>query len=252
MITLRRARDRHHERRRDREVWRTFRPPSEVADRCEAPRALEALDEHQLSPGARIRHDGRAAAEVVTYVHAGAVTFEDSMGRSGIIRTGEFQRVTGAGGVRQVETNASPSDAAHVYQVEFRLSDAVVEPSHEQRRFSVAERRGALRSIASPDARQGSLRIHLDASVYSAVLEPGQHIVHELSPQRGVWLHVVDGEVTVGELVLTRGDGIGVSDSLALSLTAREEGTEVLLMDTYGPWPTPFEGRLDAVEGTYS
>jgi len=71
------------------------------------------------------------------------------------------------------------------------------------KRFSAAERRDGLCVVASPDGRKGSLRIHQDALVYSAMLDPGQHVVHELSPGRKAWLHVVQGEITLGDLVLT-------------------------------------------------
>jgi Quercetinase C-terminal cupin domain len=40
----------------------------------------------------------------------------------------------------------------------------------------------------------------------------------------------VQGEVTLGDIVLTTGDGVGVTAERAVSFTAREE-TEILLLD---------------------
>jgi redox-sensitive bicupin YhaK (pirin superfamily) len=62
------------------------------------------------------------------------------------------------------------------------------------------------------------------------MLDPGQHVVHELSQGRTAWLHLVLGELTLGDLVLTTGDGAGFTAERAVSLTAREE-TELLLVD---------------------
>ena len=84
--------------------------------------------------------------------------------------------------------------------------------------------------VASPDGRKGSLRVHPDVLLHSALLEPGQHVVHELAKGRHAWLHLVEGEVTLDELVLGAGDGAGVSDARAVSLTARTV-TELLLLD---------------------
>ena len=64
----------------------------------------------------------------------------------------------------------------------------------------------------------------------SALLEPGQHVVHELSQGRIAWLHLVEGEATLGDIVLTTGDGAGVTAGRAVSLTAQSE-TEILLLD---------------------
>ena len=105
------------------------------------------------------------------------------MGRSGVIHAGEFQRMTSGGGVRHSETNASRTAWAHVFQIGLYPSQAGFEPGHEQKRFSSAERRGLLCIVASPDARKGSLRVHQDARMYSALLDPGQHLVHELAQE---------------------------------------------------------------------
>ena len=62
------------------------------------------------------------------------------------------------------------------------------------------------------------------------MLGPGKHVVHELREGRSAWLHLVEGEITLGDVVLSSGDGAGVTAEYAVSLTAREE-TEILLLD---------------------
>jgi redox-sensitive bicupin YhaK (pirin superfamily) len=84
--------------------------------------------------------------------------------------------------------------------------------------------------VASPDGRQGSLRIHRDALVCSSVLDPGHHLIHELLPGRTAWLHVICGEATFHDTILNPGDGVGVTIERSVSLTARES-TEILLVD---------------------
>jgi hypothetical protein len=84
--------------------------------------------------------------------------------------------------------------------------------------------------IASPDARGGSLRIHQDAMLYSAILAPGQHLIYELAFGRRGWLHLVQGAVTLGEAVLASGDGAGLIDERVVSLTACVD-SEILFLD---------------------
>lgn len=230
MISLRRATERHHDRRRKREVWRTFDPvdrSDRLADRFGA---LEAIDESRLPPRADVPRRVGGDAEIVTYVREGAVAYEDSTGHAGVIQAGEFQRMLTAHGARHSEANASRIEWAHVFQIRMCHSAPELEPGREQKRFSAAERRGGLCIVASPDARAGSLRLGQDTRIYSALLEPGQHVVHELAPERAAWLHVVQGEVTLDDLALVTGDGAGVTTERAVSLTARE-GSEILLFD---------------------
>jgi quercetin 2,3-dioxygenase len=230
MTTLRRAKDRYHERRRKRDVWLTFNPEDRADPLADGFGPLTYLNEDRLPPGAAVPRRPPQDAEIITYVREGALAYEDSMGRSIVTQAGEFQRMTAGRGIRHSETNASRTDSAHVFRVWLRPSKAGREPGFEQKRFSTAQRRDGLCVVASPDARRGSLQIHQDALVYSGMLHEGQHVIHELSPGRSAWLHVVEGEVTLGDLVLTTGDGAGVSAERAVSLTAREE-TELLLID---------------------
>ena len=230
MITVRRSNERQHDRRRKQEVWLTFDAHVRADPLADGFGALEIFDEDRLAPGGYLAPHPHHEADIVTYVREGALAYEDETGRSGVIHAGEFQRTTVGRGSRNSETNASRTDCAHVFQLWLRSAQAGLQPGHEQKRFSAADRRGALCVVASPDARRGSLRVHQDAVLYSAMLSPGKHVVHELGRDRRVWLHLVQGEVTLGDVVLSTGDSAGVTAERAVSLTARAE-TELLLVD---------------------
>jgi redox-sensitive bicupin YhaK (pirin superfamily) len=230
MITLRRGPERHHVRGGKEEIWHTFYRGAEASSRTAGFAALAALDESRLSPGGDITRQPHRELEIVTYVREGALAQEDSTGHSGVVHAGEFQRLTAGPGVRGRERNPSVVDGAHVFQLCLGPLLPGVEPGHEQRRFSTAQRRGGLCVVASPDGRNGSLRGTQDALLYSALLDPGQHVIYELASARSAWLHVVEGEATLDGLVLTSGDGAGLTGERAVSLTAREE-TEILLVD---------------------
>lgn len=230
MITVRRAADRQHDKTRALETWLTFGPRDLTGILSDGLGNLEVLQESRLAPGARVPRASGHDAEIVTYVCEGALAYDNSLGASGIVQAGEFQRVTAGRGLHRNRTNASRTDWVHFFQIWIRPSEADLDPGHEQQRFTTALRRGGLCVVASLDGRKGSLHIHQDALIYSALLDPGQHVVHELPPGRSAWLHLVQGEVTVGDLVLSTGDGVGITAERALSLTA-SEGSEILLVD---------------------
>jgi len=230
MITLRRANERHHDRSRKQEVWLTFDPRDRTDPLADGFGALENLAEERLSPGAILPRRSQRDAEIVTYVRQSALTYDDSSGRSRVIQAGEFQRTTAGRGSDHSETNASQTDWAQVFQICLRPAQAGLQPGLEQKRFSAAQRRGGLCVVASPDARRGSLRLDQDALLYSAMLGPGKHVVHELHEGRRAWLHIVEGEISLVDLLLSSGDGAGLTAERAASLTAREE-TELLLVD---------------------
>jgi len=226
MIRLHPASKRHHDRRLKREVWRTFDP----LDRSDHFGMLEALDESRLPPRADIPRRAGGRGEIITYVREGAVAYECPTGHAGVIQASEFQRMTIASGARHSEANASRVAWAHVFQIQLLSSSRELESRREQKRFSAAQRRGGLCIVASPDDRAGALHLGHDIWIYSALLEPGQHVVHELAFERAAWLHVVQGDIKLGDLVLTTGDGAGVTKERAVSLTDRRH-SEILLFD---------------------
>ncbi len=230
MIILRRDEARQHHARGKHAAWLTFPPVGNADPLAGGLASVEFLNEDRLAPGSAIASQPPHDSEILTYVREGALAFQDSTGRSRVIQAGEFHRVAPGETVRHRESNASRTEAAHAFQIWLRAPAGGLGPGQDQMRFSAAERRGWLFLVASPDGRRGSLRLQADVLVYSALLEIGQHLVHDLAPGRTVWLHVVEGSATLEDLVLTTGDGVGISAERAVSLTARA-ATEFLLID---------------------
>lgn len=234
-IIRRNAGARDYRQRDNREVWQTFPSPVAAGPTSDAFGELAILDEETLEPGASALSHVHDDAETIVYVRAGGLTCTGSRGWSGVVFAGEFFRA--AAGVRHTEANPSRADSAHIFRFGFRSPGAGLEAGHERKHFSAAERRGRLRIVASLDARGGSLRVGHDVLVYSALLDPGQHVAYELPPGRIGWLHLVQGEASLGGIALSTGDGAGVRAQRGVSLTASVE-TELLLFDLVGPLRT--------------
>jgi redox-sensitive bicupin YhaK (pirin superfamily) len=230
MILLRRNTERRHARRGKRETWFTFHPRKPTGPHAGEFGALVAFDEMRLPPGGVALPVPREEAEMITYVYAGAMAQEDSTGNSGVVHAGEFQYMTSGRGVRRKETNASRADWAHFFRISLHLPEVGLDRAHEQKRFSAAQRRNTLCVVAAPDGRKGSLRVNQDALIYSSMLEPGRHLIHELLPGRSAWLHVLSGELALQDIILNQGDGAGVTVGPSASFTA-SENSEILLID---------------------
>jgi redox-sensitive bicupin YhaK (pirin superfamily) len=242
MLTLRRNAERHHIQRGKQDMWLTFYPQGPPGPSTNDFGVLATLDEIRIPPGGGSAPHPPEEAEIVTYVYGGALAQEDSTGSSCVVQAGEFQHMTLGRGIRHKETNASRTDWAHVYRISLRPSQVGLVGAQEQQRFAAAQRRNVLCVVASPDGRKGSLRIFQDALIYSTVLDPGHHLIHELLPGRSAWLHLIHGEVTLQDVMMTRGDGGGVTIEPSVSLTAQED-VELLLVDV-GPALTSFPGGL--------
>ena len=237
MITLRRNTERRHIQHGKQDTWLTFFPQNPPAPLAEGFGFLAIFNEMRLPPDASTASNPRDEAEIITYVYSGTLAQEDSTGSSGVIQAGEFQYMTTSRSIRSKERNVSRTDRARIFRIALRPSEVGLDCAPEQKRFTAAQRRNVLCVVASSDGRKGSLRIHQDACVYSSILNTGHHLFHELLPGRSAWLHIVNGEATLNDIVLTQGDGVGVTIEPSVSLTVQEK-TEILLVDL-GPATNP-------------
>lgn len=240
MITLCRNEDRRQVHKDHQDLWLTFLPRGPTGAKTDAFGILAAFDELRLAPGAVSELNASAGMEMLTYVYRGSYAQQDSAGSSGVVHAGEFQRMVLGIGVRRKERNPSLTHSAQIFRMTLHPSEAGLDSSHEQMRFPVAQRHNLLCIIASQDGRKKSLKILQDVLIYSSILDPGQHIMHELLPGRSAWLHVIRGEVLMQDVILKSGDGVGVTGEPSISITARDN-CEILLIDL-GPTKRPFVG----------
>jgi hypothetical protein len=235
MITLYRSNKRRFIQRGKQDIRLTFDEPRQSDQQQRGFGILAAFDEARLPPNAVSALRPIEGAEIVTYVYRGALSQEDSTGSSRVVHAGEFQRMTIGSGVRHKETNALRTNVTRIFRISLHPSEVGLESAHKQQRFALGQRHNLMCVIASRDGRKQSLHILQDAVIYSSIFDAGHHMVHQLLPGRSAWLHVIEGEAVLQGIILTDGDGAGVTAERSVSLTAREN-TEILFLDI-GPTP---------------
>ncbi|EOY47432.1 pirin family protein [Streptomyces violaceolatus] len=179
--------------------------------------ALLACNEERLAPGAGFDEHPHSHTEIVTWVVEGELTHRDSTGHETVVRAGDVQRLSAAGGVRHVERNDAAVPLAFV-QMWLAPLDPGGDPAYE-----------IVRGIA-------------DSTPY-AVPEAGAmlHVRRLTTGERTavpdgayVYVHVVRGEVRLGEESLTAGDAARITDAEALDAVALTQA-EVLVWEMAAP-----------------
>lgn len=193
-------------------------------------RSLRVINEDVVAPANGFPTHPHRDMEIITYVLEGKLEHKDSLGTGSIILPGDGQRMTAGRGIRHSEFNPSETDPVHLLQIWIMPEKSGLDPSYEQKRFPTKEKQGKLRVIASRDAKDGSVKINQDASLYVSLLSPGQEVTHEFSPGRYGWLQVAKGAVQLDGATLKQGDGAAISQEKALRIRGAQE-SEILLFD---------------------
>ena len=232
MITLRPSAERGHAIHGWLDTYHTFSFDTYHDPEHMGFRSLRVINEDWVAGGKGFPMHGHRDMEIVTYVLEGALHHQDSMGNGGVIRPGEVQRMTAGTGVQHSERNASPTERVHLLQIWILPEARSLAPSYEQKMFAAEGRRGRLQLLASREARDGSVKIQQDATLYTAALGPKEAVTHQLAGGRHAWLQVARGAVTLNGTALKAGDGAAISDESALEIAGAGEGSsEILLFD---------------------
>ncbi|MCX7153732.1 MAG: pirin family protein [Proteobacteria bacterium] len=192
--------------------------------------ALRVINEDRVNPGMGFGTHGHRDMEIISYVLEGAVEHKDSMGNGSVIRPGDVQRMSAGTGVRHSEFNPSKTEGVHFLLIWIEPGVTGIEPGYEEKHFDAASKRGKLRLVASADAREGSVKIHQDASLYAALVDGAEKITHPLAKGRRAYVHVARGSVSVNGQALAAGDALKVAGESAIKLEHGDKA-EVLLFD---------------------
>ena len=227
MIAVRKAEDRGHANHGWLNTHHTFSFANYQDEAHMGFRALRVINDDVVAPGQGFGMHPHRDMEIMTYVLSGAVKHQDSMGNGSIIVPGDVQKMSAGTGVFHSEANPSATEPLHLLQIWLIPDVEGIKPSYEQKRFD-GETNGKLRLIASGDARDGSVKLNVNAEVYATKLATNEEASIQLKRLPYAWVHVARGEVQVNGQALKAGDGAALSQEPAVKLVGTRDA-EVLV-----------------------
>jgi quercetin 2,3-dioxygenase len=230
MIDVRRSHERGHARHGWLDSFHSFSFADYHDPRHMGFGPLRVINEDRVQPGQGFGTHGHRDMEIISYVLSGALAHRDSMGNGSVIRPGDVQRMSAGTGITHSEYNGSEREPVHFLQIWIEPDKRGVTPGYEEKTFDEAAKRGRWRLIASPDGRDGSVRIQQDALLFATRLEAGEALDYVLAPRRRGYVHVVRGDASVN------GERLGAGDAVKLEQVpdvrvAEARGAEILLFD---------------------
>lgn len=175
--------------------------------------AVLACNEERLAPGAGFDEHPHSHTEIVTWVVEGELTHRDSRGHASLVRPGDVQHLSAAGGVRHVERNDGAEPLVFVQMWLAPLAPGG-EPSYE-----------VVRGIAdsTPYAVPGA-----GALLHVRRLTAGERLAVPDAPF--VYVHVVRGALSLAGDLLRPGDSARIGAEPELEGEA-QDATEVLIWE---------------------
>ena len=191
---------------------------------------LRVINEDRIAPGMGFGTHSHRDMEIISYVLSGELAHKDNMGNGRSIPPGDVQRMSAGRGVQHSEFNHMQGESTHFLQIWIEPNATGIPASYEQKTFDSAEKRGALRLVASPDGAQGSVTVHADAALYAGLFDGAETATLGLDPARKGYVFLVRGTLSVNGQALGAGDALMIEGEKSLTLSQGQDA-EVLVFD---------------------
>jgi redox-sensitive bicupin YhaK (pirin superfamily) len=152
------------------------------------------------------------------------------MGNVKGIPPGDIQRMSAGSGVTHSEFNHAKDQTTHFLQIWIEPNVLEIPPDYEQKTIPPSEKRGKLRIIASPEGRDGSVKIHADANIYAGLFDDSETATLILDPHRKHYVHLISGTIDINDQQMSAGDALFIAEESKLEIQ-NGKGAEVLVFD---------------------
>ncbi|WP_128381074.1 pirin family protein [Streptomyces cavernae] len=175
--------------------------------------AVIACNQEHLAPGAGFDEHPHSHTEIVTWVVEGELTHRDSTGHETVVRPGDVQRLSSAGGVRHVERNDADVPLTFI-----QMWLAPLEPGGDPA-YEIVRGIADSTPYAVPEA---------GAMLHVRRLAAGERTAIPDAPH--VYVHLVRGELRLEGTELTSGDAARIAGAKDVEAEALS-GAEVLVWE---------------------
>jgi redox-sensitive bicupin YhaK (pirin superfamily) len=169
--------------------------------------------------------------EIISIPLEGDLEHSDSMGNKSIIKQGDVQVMSAGTGIFHSEYNKNDDRRVAFLQIWIKPDLLNVKPRYNQISLNIADRHNQWQQIVAPHANNNGLWIHQNAWLYLANFDKDFSTSYRLKEKNnGVYVFVINGQVSVDNYALARRDGLGIWDSDEFWIKA-DSDTEILLIE---------------------
>ncbi|HVZ57269.1 MAG TPA: pirin family protein [Chitinophagaceae bacterium] len=194
--------------------------------------ALRVLNDDTVAGGMGFGTHPHDNMEIISIPTSGDLEHRDSMGHVQVIRQGDVQVMSAGTGIQHAEKNRNADKPVRFFQIWVFPKQRNVTPRYDQQHFPEAERHNKWQTVVSPlGTADGGVQIHQDAWFSLGKLDKGLQIPYRFkNGHDGVYAFVIEGSVSINGQSLARRDGLAITGTDQLDITA-DSDAELLLME---------------------
>lgn len=195
--------------------------------------ALRVLNDDIVQPKMGFGKHPHQNMEIISIPLQGALSHKDSMGNKRAITVGEVQVMSAGTGLQHSEFNDSKTEEVNFLQLWIIPEANEVTPYYDQKEFDTTLRNNNFQFVVAPREKiiGDALGIHQQA--YLALGNFDENSTHTYKVQQegnGVYVFVLQGEITINNQKLSKRDALGIENVSEVNFTTNAD-TELLIVE---------------------
>ncbi len=192
---------------------------------------LRVLNDDRVDGGMGFGRHPHDNMEIISIPLSGDLEHKDSMGTTAVIKQNDVQIMSAGTGIYHSEYNKNADKKVNFLQIWVFPKKENIEPRYEQKTFRPEDRINKLQEVVSATKGGDGVWINQDAWFHLGTLKKDFKTDYTIKQKgNGVYVFVIDGEVTLNGQQLNKRDGFGVWNTDTISIAAGNDA-EVLLIE---------------------
>lgn len=189
---------------------------------------LRVINEDLIAAGTGFGMHPHQNMEILTYLTAGEISHQDSLGNHFTLKPGDWQRMSAGTGIVHQEWNES-SETTHLWQIWIRPNEMDLTPSYEQKNLPRIS--GQWQLIASNQENPEALFIHQNMQLLRFYTTQPTKIEVEIA-HKPCYFQLTQGSLSVNNETFSGSDAFICEEENLLELTLNAK-TELLLFQFF-------------------
>ncbi|MCX8019111.1 MAG: pirin family protein [Chitinophagaceae bacterium] len=195
--------------------------------------ALRVLNDDTVAAGRGFGMHPHDNMEIITIPTFGELEHQDSMGNRMVVGPGDIQVMSAGTGIYHSEKNKNPDKEVRLFQIWVFPDKENVTPRYDQKHYAPLLKRNQFLTVVSPIGADDGQSVQIHQQAWFSIGKFDKDVATEYTLKRkgnGVYVFVMEGDISVNDMTLNRRDGLGVSDAESISVRALTD-SEILLME---------------------
>lgn len=188
---------------------------------------LRVLNDDLIDSGEGFDMHHHRDMEIITYMVAGELTHEDSMGHKSTIKRGQVQYMSAGTGIDHSENNFGEKTVRSL-QIWILQDKKGIEPNYGDSKFDWDIRKNKWFHMVSGKNGNAPVKINQDANIFSLELDANGQIEFDVREGRQAYLVQIEGNSNINGIALSEKDAMEIVEE-KINIKANDKSHFILL-----------------------